>query len=115
MTMTIDQRHGDEAAMSPPATTDRRAVLRRMGDLKSVIARLKGTSSRLSAEGGSTEEIDRIIDILVSTLALIRGLPDEAWARGGKNRTVETMPSIAATARLDRSSKNVDPVSALSG
>jgi hypothetical protein len=73
MTMTIDQRHGDEAAMSPPATTDRRAVLRRMGDLKSVIARLKGTSSRLSAEGGSTEEIDRIIDILVSTLALIRG------------------------------------------
>jgi hypothetical protein len=72
MTMTIDQRYGDEPT-APRAAADRSGVLRRMIDLKSVIARLKATRSRLSAEGGSTEEIERIIDILVSTLELIRG------------------------------------------
>ncbi len=48
------------------------ATLRRIADLETTIARQRTASSDLSARGLPTVEIDRIIDILVVSLELVR-------------------------------------------
>jgi len=47
-------------------------ALRRIADLETVIAQQKSASSDLSAQGLPTHEVERIIDILVSSLQLVR-------------------------------------------
>jgi hypothetical protein len=56
-----------------PTRPDQQARLLRIADLEVMIERQKAASSELSAQGLPTQEIDRIIDILVSSLQLIHG------------------------------------------
>ena len=72
MAMTIDQRQGGGPPPRGNVPADQSTVLRRVIDLQSVIRRLKTTRSSLVAEGGLTDDVDRIIDILACTLELIR-------------------------------------------
>ena len=51
---------------------DQQAMILRIADLESMIEKQKVASSDLSAQGLPTHDIERIIDILVSSLHLIR-------------------------------------------
>jgi len=71
MMLTIDDGGGRESR--PLAETVRQgATLRRIADLEAVIARQRSASLRLSAQGLPTQEVERIIDILVCSLQLVR-------------------------------------------
>jgi hypothetical protein len=71
MTTTIDDEGRRESP--PPAETARQsATRRRIADLEAMIARQRNASLRLSAQGLPTQELERIIDILVCSLQLVR-------------------------------------------
>jgi hypothetical protein len=71
MTMTVDD--GGRREPRPLAETARQgAARRRIADLEAVIAREKTASLHLSAQGLPTHEVERIIDILVWSLQLVR-------------------------------------------
>ncbi len=50
------------------------AVLRRIADLETTIARQRTASAQLALGGLSTLEVDRIIDILVMSLEFVRSV-----------------------------------------
>jgi hypothetical protein len=71
MTTTIDD--GGRCEPPPLAETARQgATRRRIADLEAMIARQKNATMRLSAQGLPTQELERIIDILVCSLQLVR-------------------------------------------
>jgi hypothetical protein len=70
--MTIDHTQGSVKAPSR-GMPDLSGTLRRIADLEAVIERQSAARSNLSAQGLPTLEIDRIIDVLVGSLQLIRG------------------------------------------
>ena len=72
MTMTLGHAEGPEPA-PPPAVAGGLATLRHIADLETVIERQNAARSQLSAQGLSTRDMDRIIDILVCSLRLLRG------------------------------------------
>ena len=69
--MTIEAGGGRE--LSRPVEPARQgAILRRIADLETTIARQRIASADLSARGLPTVEVDRIIDILVVSLEFVR-------------------------------------------
>jgi hypothetical protein len=70
MTMIIGRGH---EPVLPRAVADARGTLRRIADLETVIERQSSARHTLSAQGLSTRDMDRIIDILVCSLQLLRG------------------------------------------
>jgi hypothetical protein len=62
-------------------------ILRRIADLETVIAQQRSASSHLSAQGLPTHEVERIIDILISSLQLVRN-SQAALGDGGPSDTV---------------------------
>ena len=72
MTMTLGHGHGHEQA-PPRSVADGRGRLRCIADLETVIERQSAVRSDLSAQGLATRDLDRIIDILVCSLQLLRG------------------------------------------
>ncbi len=71
MTTTIDGEAG--RGSRPLAETARQsATRRRIADLEAMITRQKNARVRLSAQGLPTQELERIIDILVCSLQLVR-------------------------------------------
>ena len=67
------------------------AILRRIADLETTIARQRIMCSDLSARGLPTVEVDRIIDILVESLEFVRNL--QATADSGRGASVKAASS----------------------
>ena len=68
--MTITIGHGQVQAA---ARADGRGTLRRIADLQTVIEHQEAARNVLSARGLATGDLDRVIDILVCSLQLLRG------------------------------------------
>jgi hypothetical protein len=71
MTITIDDGGGREPQPTPEIAR-RAATARRIADLETMIARQKDVRLHLSVQGLPTHEVERIIDILVCGLQLVR-------------------------------------------
>ena len=71
--MTATGNREERRDGGPPGERDLPApALRRITELEALIAHHRDASAQLSAQGMPTAEVDRIIDILVSSLQLVR-------------------------------------------